>query len=492
MGALAAVSGACYLVAARLIAGEFGYPLDDGWIHQVFARNLLASGQMAYNPGEPASGTTSPLWTVALAAFGWLPGGPFAASYLLGVAFLAGAGWVATRLWRLLPGAPGGAVALLAGALIVTDWHLAWAALSGMETTLFVFLSLLLVLLALRSASPWIVGLAGGLLTLTRPEGIVLAGLAGLWLAGGVWRRNLSAAAPGSGQPRVADLFGALRAASKFALALALPVAPFVLFSLVVSGTLLPNTYYAKSAFYARPGMDTILVFLVETFTILIGGPIGLLLPGLAISAWLTSKRLGTAVLMWVWPLALIALYAWRLPATYQHARYEMPAIPFLILLGLWGTVALPGRQQFRLLPRVFSVLLVALVAGSWLRGASFYASDVQLITLVDVRVARWLADNTPRNAVIATHDIGAIGYFAQRRIVDTAGLITPEAAPLVRDQEALLNFIRARKVDYVAQFTVWYPRITSYLQDREVFRVHDDRVIAAGGDDFVVYRTGW
>ncbi len=492
MAALAAASGVIYLLAARVVAGELGFPLDDGWIHQVFARNLLATGQMAYNLGEPASGTTSPLWTFAIALTGWLPVGSIAASYGLGIIFLTCAGWVASRLWRLLPGAPGGVMALVAGVLIIADWHLAWAALSGMETTLFVFLSLLVVWLALQSTSPWLVGLAGGLLTLTRPEGIVLTGLAGLWLVFPFWRHGAAGGSPDDQGRSRSRMLMASSTACKLALAAALPIAPFVLFSLSVSGTLLPNTYYAKSLFYARPGIEAVAVFLVETLIIFIGGPLGLLVPGVVFSVWLTYKRMGAALLLWAWPLSLLVLYAWRLPVTYQHGRYEMPAIPFLILLGLWGVADLSKRLQFRLLPRVFGGLLTLLVVGTWLRGATVYASDVRLITLVDVQVARWLQQNTPPDAVIATHDIGAIGFFGQRRIVDTAGLITPEAASLVRDQEALLSFIRARKVGYVAQFTVWYPRITADLQDREVFRVHDDRVIAAGGDDFVVYRTGW
>ena len=56
-----------YLAVSALAAGELGYPLDDGWIHQVFARNLAETGQMAFNRGEPAAGSTAPLWTVALA-----------------------------------------------------------------------------------------------------------------------------------------------------------------------------------------------------------------------------------------------------------------------------------------------------------------------------------------------------------------------------------------------------------------------------------------
>ena len=69
---------------------------------------------------------------------------------------------------------------------------------------------------------------------------------------------------------------------------------------------------------------------------------------------------------------------------------------------------------------------------------------------------------------------------------------MTPETVPLIRDQARLLAYLRERRVGYVAQFTVWYPQISTALADKEAYRIHDAGVLAAGGDDFVIYRTGW
>ncbi|MGV8018322.1 MAG: hypothetical protein AB2L26_09125 [Ignavibacteria bacterium] len=38
-----------------------------------------------------------------------------------------------------------------------------------------------------------------------------------------------------------------------------------------------------------------------------------------------------------------------------------------------------------------------------------------------------WIKENTKPEDIIATHDVGAIGYYSDRKIVDVAGLITPE-----------------------------------------------------------------
>src|SRR3954470_5460763 len=61
-GALAALQG---LAPAYLF--HQGFPLDDSWIHAVYAREFAHSGILAYNPGIAATGETSPLWALLLA-----------------------------------------------------------------------------------------------------------------------------------------------------------------------------------------------------------------------------------------------------------------------------------------------------------------------------------------------------------------------------------------------------------------------------------------
>ena len=48
------------------------------------------------------------------------------------------------------------------------------------------------------------------------------------------------------------------------------------------------------------------------------------------------------------------------------------------------------------------------------------------------MRWGRWFGAHAPPSAVIATPDIGAIGYFSERRVVDLGGLVTPAMIPLL------------------------------------------------------------
>ena len=166
--------------------GFLGFPLDDAWIHQTYARNLALHHQVAYNVGEASVGSTSPLWTVLLTPAYLLPGDYKLWTYLLGAVLLALTGWIIRRLSNsLFPDDP--LVAILTSVFCLLEWHLAWAAFSGMETILFVFLSLLALERHLAGGRPFWTGFVTGLLALTRPEGLTLLLLL---ILDTLWRRK--------------------------------------------------------------------------------------------------------------------------------------------------------------------------------------------------------------------------------------------------------------------------------------------------------------
>ncbi|MGH2538151.1 MAG: hypothetical protein ACRDHL_12210, partial [Candidatus Promineifilaceae bacterium] len=178
---LALIVAGLYSALALRTAGP-GYPLDDAWIHQTYARNLAAEGRLSYGPAGASAGSTSPLYTVLLAA-GYRLGLPHNIwSLALGWLALAGLGLAGAHLWgRLWPKAAGASFA--AGAILVLSWQFVWAAGSGMETLLFTALA---VEVLARRAGPeaakqgglFVTGLLAGLLVLARPDGLALLALA--------------------------------------------------------------------------------------------------------------------------------------------------------------------------------------------------------------------------------------------------------------------------------------------------------------------------
>ena len=90
-----------YLLASYL-SGHLGFPLDDSWIHQTYARNLANYGEFSIVPGHPSAGSTSPLWTAVLSV-GYILHFPFFAwTILMGWLSLNLVSWAGMDLARRL------------------------------------------------------------------------------------------------------------------------------------------------------------------------------------------------------------------------------------------------------------------------------------------------------------------------------------------------------------------------------------------------------
>jgi arabinofuranosyltransferase len=82
------------------------------------------------------------------------------------------------------------------------------------------------------------------------------------------------------------------------------------------------------------------------------------------------------------------------------------------------------------------------------------------------VATGKWLAENTPGDAVVACNDVGAIGYFSNRHVLDLLGLVTPEVVayrkkqPVGRENLGGLEYIRAKRPDYLVIFPDWFPNL--------------------------------
>ena len=91
--------------------------------------------------------------------------------------------------------------------------------------------------------------------------------------------------------------------------------------------------------------------------------------------------------------------------------------------------------------------------------------------------------------SLLAVHDIGAIGYFTRRPLLDLAGLITPEVIPIIRDEAALLDFIQAQQADYLVTFPSWYPALTRSSTLQLIYTTNAPWAPQAGGDNMAVYQ---
>jgi hypothetical protein len=452
--AAAAFIGVAVYLAVAAQTYRLGFPLDDSWIHATYARNLAVSAEWAFQLGQPSAGSTAPLWTLLLTPGYWLGVAPLWWSWLLGFVVLAGLGSLTETTIRRLSDRYRPRVPWI-GVFVVLEWHMLWAAASGMETLLYAVLAtVVLSLLVTGSRNYAALGLLTGLSIWVRPDGLTLAGPALMVMALSV--------SPASTR---------LRALMSYLLGLGALLVPYLAFNLLLSGNPMPNTFYAKQAEYvawqARPLPYRIGAGLVQLST----GPLALLWPGLAITTVriirTRNAAMGAALL---WCAAFTLLYLLRLPP-YQHGRYLMPVMPMLLLHGLLGYMDFQetaGHTRRRwALAWAWQSAVVILSAGFLVLGARAYGRDVALIESEMVNTAVWVAENTPPQAVIAAHDIGALGYFDRHALIDLAGLVSPEVVPFIRDEAQLADFLDRRGVDYLIAFPDLYPELAKVSQPR-------------------------
>jgi hypothetical protein len=465
------ISTAVYLIMSALNY-RVGFPLDDSWIHLTYARNLAVYGEWAFRPGNPSAGSTAPLWTALLSIGFFLKLAPYIWTYILGTLILFGMGLLGEMVVRHVSASYQSRFPWV-GVFLILEWHLVWSAGSGMETLLHaLILTTVLGMLMSGTRRFMTLGLLVGLSVWVRPDGITLIGPVIVH----------ALASSGSAKKRWRDL-------SLFAIGFASLLVPYLLFNLILAGTPMPNTYYAKQAEYAAWQARPFLSRFGELSLQFFAGPSLALLPA-AIGWFIVSLRKrdwGTLVGM-VWFVGYLYLYVERLPV-YQHGRYIMPAMPIFFL---WGLVALADFTKSKKLGRYHWLVATlgnffagALCVVFWVVGGYTYAQDVALIESEMVASARWVAKNVPQKDIIAAHDIGALGYFDSHELIDLAGLISPEVIPFIRDEEKLAQFLDDRNVSYLITFPEFYPLLSELGQPAYITNGIGPEL---GGENMVVF----
>jgi hypothetical protein len=317
-------------------------------------------------------------------------------------------------------------------------------------------------------------GLLVGLSVLARPDGLTLLPFALLRVALSAEKRWQRAALLGLG--------------------FLLLFIPYLAFNYQLSGDWWPNTLAAKQAEYAIERERPLWLRLAQVGgQPLIGAQI-LLLPGLLTAAWQGVKtKHWPALLPLAWAVTFLAAYSLRLPVIYQHGRYAMPVIPVVLAWGFSGvsqSVRLHARTMGpRLLSRAWALTIGVGWLAFWLVGADAYRTDVQIIETEMVATAHWIREHTPPTALIAAHDIGALGYWGQRDILDLAGLISPDVLPFIRDEPRLTTWLTASGAQYVVIFPDWYPHFPAPDTVDLVFQTTSPYSPQAGGTNMAVYR---
>ncbi len=454
-----------YVNYAYSVNHEHGFPLDDPWIHLTFARNLVEYGSFSYFRDEiVTAGSTSPIYTFILAAGFLVTKNEMILSYVLGILFLAASVFVFYKLSENLFHKEYWLV-IAASLIFVFDRWINFISVTGMETTLFIFL-LIACFYYYRKRNAVMFGLTLGLTFWTRPDAIAFIGAIAfdyilfLYFKRKSPKENTVPGFTKSDLVKAGSIFGVLMAA-------------YFAMNLALSGSLLPNTYEAKLTYYT-PEYRSRIEFLkfevwgyfTESSYILLIVPF--IIAFIKITGDSFKRRYNSFLLPVIFIFALIFIYWYKLPYAHRFGRYLMPVIPFYILTFVYGS-----RVFFRYVYEFFKskdfanglnyILLIAAViyaASGYYSNKELYAEQTHHISIRQVAAAKWLKNNTPEGSIVATHDVGAIAYYSDRKIVDVAGLINPEFIKKLLDKDFSVFMVEQMKkenVGYIAFLREWY-----------------------------------
>ena len=422
---IAAALGGVILFLARekSIAGDWGFSLDDSWIHAVFARNIATGHDFSFNPDEAVAGSTGPLYSAILAALYWATSDMVWSAKGFGILCHATSALLIYRAaLRLAPRED--LAALLAGTLVALSPSLVWASVSGMEISLY----LLFVCLGIheyvsgrtiRASAVWAAGVWA------RPDGLFLVALSLIGPISQLWRKLL----------------------------VIVPIlALYVAFNVAIGHEAFPQTVGTKAHFGIHLASRT-LNLLREWGTIW----------GLPYRPWDQLEHPAVLLLLMLLGAALtarqrplLALYLIGLPIAFSlfrensssHKRSIMHVIPSGILLAIQGAIWLGRRLSPKARRPIVAALAVACLVWQLVyldRKATNHGWNVQNINGMQVVLGQIVGRVTEPGATVGASDIGAIGYFSHRRIVDLMGLVNvrrplPEILSLYRPDVIIVD----------------------------------------------------
>lgn len=429
--------GAYLLLTTALLYVVFrNWAYDDPFITYRYAANLVNGLGFVYNAGEQTLSTTTPLFTLLLAglSFVWsdLPG----LANLLGAFGLASGGLLLWDMGRVM-NAP---LVSLAGLLLYPTFFLL-PMTTGSETPLYLAFCLGAFAAFARRRFE-LAALSSALAFLTRPDGLLVPAILALAYLPELWKHR-----------------GSLKAWPWQAVLIFLGVtAPWLLFAWMYFGSLTPATLATKqmqaqlagSLSFARGFLNLLAWFRDNPAYWLEAG-----LAGIGTAWALRFDRRWLPLL--AWPVIYFAGY-YLLRVSAYHWYYAPLAPSFLAAAGL-GLHALlqlfqgklagnrnqaPGtanrdqlpapasQRAFFASPRAIywaAAVLLCLIAAAQV--VDTWKTHLQPDSRVKIYTAtgRWIAQHTAPDARVATIEIGIIGYYARRYIIDFAGLLQPEAA---------------------------------------------------------------
>lgn len=437
--------------------------LDDAMITFRVAENLAYGRGFVYNLGERVQVTTTPLYTLILVPGVWLFGSAPRAALVLNIILSGLIAALAYDVGRRLSGRMTG----IGGALLLTLAPLLIIAFS-MES--YLYAALLLASLDAYAARRWrIAGILAGLTALVRGDGVLLGACMLTYDFLATRRLRWSLIIP----------------------AVTIP-AGWYLFAVLYYGSPFPATLKAKAAqgefnWLGQRFADGFWAYWHEwirenDYDLFYLFPILMLIGAISI-LWQERTWLILIARDILYVTAFVSL---AVPAAEWYYAPLIPGVALLTARGVQGIaeavawlIRQAGRQSEVLakLAHFVSVgtaivLIAILLKTLYPASKAIVQANPNWKAQVYPTAGRWIAQNTNTSARLATIDIGHLGYWSGRQIIDIVGLAQPDVAPHIA-QGDFGYAIRHYQPELVLIGYAWLPEVQAapWFQENYVAR---------------------
>ncbi|TFH59969.1 MAG: hypothetical protein E4G91_08625 [Candidatus Zixiibacteriota bacterium] len=400
-------------IAARLVVYfATHYAVDDAFITFRYAENLAHGNGLVYNLGERVLGTSTPLFTLLIAAFNLIGMPSLTAALFIN---MTAAGLTTVILYRWAQHLDLGRFAILPAVIYIAFPRSVICDIAGMETAFFTLLitsGLYLLHLRKHLAAITVASFAA----ITRPEGWVLLALIFAVTIVRDRRQLLLKAIP-----------------------ILLIAGNWLLFAYLYFGSIVPNSLTAKMALYS--GYERFSSWQNLAITLGFNSPFGWIIWPLfllgSIFAFRKDRLLGIIAL---WCAAYLG--ALVVSGTHVFFWYPSPVYPTsfvfvtIAVVYLLRQVPVVKPAYTNWLPVVASILVV--VASLIHLTGRFDNLRLEMATYHDIHIAAadYLAQHARPDDRVLAEDIGYLGYYFRGIIIDRDGLVTPQAASYNRARE--------------------------------------------------------
>jgi len=432
------------VVVGTLFALRKASLFDDAFISFRYAKNMLDGHGLVWNIGERVEGYTNFLWTVMVALVSAVTRVeiPWVGLVLSVLAFALNLVIVARLSTVLARAAHPGTVALPLAALVLAaqDTFHTYGT-TGLETgfaSLLVNTGALLLVSQTTPRAAFVAGLVFILAVLTRPDHSLFY-IVGAFV---VFTTHLMPVvrARNTG-PRgwwTAGISSMAAYAAPFTIYLA-----YLAWKLSFYGSIVPNTYYAKSAnlSYWIQGEIYMRAFALQSHAWIVVVIALIVAP----FAWRANETTRRYVLFAIPASLAYVIYVWKVGGDFMHGRFYVSVLPLVVVLACLAPEVVPAPRRFpRLMPGLVLASLCFVLAQSldffhdargrwmirWHIAEERTVYPITSIMPLEVDRYTWPVGHTlarlkkvgisPR---IAAPGIGVIGYYSELELIDMLGL---------------------------------------------------------------------